>query len=280
MHSAAEAGSVKIGWLCAAAGTSRQNYYKQRRTRSKRSIDEELILELVSHERRRHPRMGTRKLLHLIGPELKEAEISIGRDRFFALLDRHDLLIGRQAGCRTTQSRHGFRIYPNLAKELLVNAPHQLWVSDITYLRTLQGFMYLALIMDAFSRVIVGYDCSDSLEMQGTLSALSMALNQLPASARPMHHSDRGVQYCCGTYIEQLKEAGLAISMTQENHCYENAKAERLNGVLKQEYALGETIASKTLALQLAAQAVESYNHFRPHGALQNRNPMQVHLAA
>jgi putative transposase len=266
--------------LCAAAGMSRQNYYKQRRARAKLSIDEELVLSLVAQQRSRHPRIGARKLLYLIAPELKEAEVSIGRDRFFALLDRHDLLIERKVGCRTTHSRHGFKIYPNLAKDLVVNGPHQLWVSDITYIRTLEGFLYLSLIMDAHSRVIVGYDCSDSLEMQGALWALAMALRQLPASSCPMHHSDRGVQYCCGAYIEQLQNAELAISMTQENHCYENAKAERLNGVLKQEYGLGGTIASKAVALELVTQAVESYNHFRPHGALQNRNPMQVHLAA
>jgi len=259
---------------------SRQNYYKVRRQRQQLSIDEELVLALVARERCRHPRIGARKLLHLIRPELAEAELSLGRDRFLALLKRQKLLIQRRSSCRTTMSGHGFGVYPNLARDLQLSAPHQLWVSDITYIRTLEGFMYLSLIMDAHSRAIVGYDCNDSLEMQGALSALKMALGQLPRGLNPMHHSDRGVQYCCGAYTQELSQAGLRISMTEENHCYENAKAERLNGVLKQEYGLGQTIASKSLARAMTAQAVSSYNQFRPHGALRYRTPMEVHLAA
>jgi len=280
VHAAAEAGVVSIELLCRCVGMSRANYYKVRRTRACLSVDERLVLDLVERERHRQPKLGSRKLLVLIEPELKEAEVSIGRDRFFRLLSRQNLLIERRKGHRTTDSNHGFKIHPNLAKDLVLSGAHQLWVADITYIRTLEGFMYLSLIMDAYSRVIVGYDCSDSLEREGALRSLKMARGQLPAEVHPMHHSDRGVQYCCHDYIDQLTRSGLAISMTEKNHCYENGKAERLNGVLKQEYGLGETISSKSLGRQMVRQAVQLYNHERPHGALKNQVPMSVHQAA
>ncbi len=259
-------------------GLSRQNYYQQRRLRCRQAVDEELVLRLVRQERQRQPRLGTRKLLHLIGPELQTAGVSLGRDRFMAVLRRADLLLERsRRTTRTTWSGHGFAIYSNLAKEMTLSGPHELLVSDITYIRTMEGFMYVSLVMDAFSRKIVGYDCSDSLEMQGALRALAMALEPLPVGTRVTHHSDRGIQYCCGPYIEQLKQAGLRISMTQENHCYENSQAERLNGILKQEYGLGNTFASKELVASAVSQAVVLYNQYRPHTALGYRVPEQVH---
>ena len=188
------------------------------------------------------PKLGGRKLLHLIGAELESAGVSIGRDRFFALLSAHDLLIERKVNhCRTTNSWHGFRVYPNLLKDLSLTGVHQALVSDITYIRTDAGFVYLALVMDAWSRAIVGFDCSDNLEAEGALRALSMALGQLPDGCRAIHHSDRGSQYCCTAYVEALKGSGMLISMTEDNHCYENAQAERLNGILKQEYGLGRS---------------------------------------
>lgn len=243
-------------------------------------MDESLALELIRRERSRHPRLGGRKLLHLIGGDLDLAEARIGRDRFFALLSRHDLLIERpRRGARTTYSLHGFRVYPNLARELVLSSPHQLLVSDITYIRTSEGFMFLSLVMDAFSRMIVGYDTSDSLEMEGALRALGMAQRQLPLLNQTMHHSDRGSQYCCGAYIEKLLGHGMDISMTEENHCYENSQAERLNGILKQEYGLGATFGHKREVGCAVKEAVSLYNDWRPHGALNNRVPRQVHYA-
>ncbi len=156
--------------------------------------------------------------------------------------------------------------------------PHQLLVSDITYLRTESGFMYLALVMDAFSRAIVGYDCSDSLEMVGALRALGMAIGQLPDDARAMHHSDRGIQYCCREYILRLQRGDLAISMTEQNHCYENSQAERLNGTLKRELGLNARIVQPADALRAVAEAVLIYNHDRPHQALGYRTPQEVHV--
>ena len=257
---------------------TRQNYYHQRHVRTRLAIDQALVVELVGAERKRQPMLGGRKLWHLVEGELKSAGVVLGRDRFFAVLKRHNLLIPRRKRtCRTTDSRHGFRVYANLAKELVLTGPHELLVSDITYLRTEEGFMYLALVMDGFSRKIVGYDCSDSLEAMGARRALHMALRQLPKGAQTMHHSDRGTQYCCKEYVEMLEQAGVSISMTQENHCYENAKAERLNGILKQEYALGGTLPTAAAARTLAREAVMLYNEYRPHTALGYRCPSAVH---
>jgi putative transposase len=270
--------TIGVGLLCRCAGMTRQNYYRQRSSRQRLKIEETLIVELIRVERSHHPRMGGRKLLYLLNGELNSAGVEIGRDRFFALLERHDLLVRRRRqAVRTTQSWHGFGVYPNLAKDLLLTASHQLLVSDITYIRTMEGFMFLSLVMDAFSRTIVGYDSSDSLEMEGAMRALSMAQKQLPASSVTMHHSDRGSQYCCAAYIAQLRRRQMTISMTEENHCYENARAERLNGILKQEYGLGDTFPRKSQVNGAVAEAVHLYNTERPHGALNNRIPMAVH---
>lgn len=271
---------MTVKQLCESAGLSRQAYYEQRKTREREAVDEQLVLDLVRRVRQIQPQMGTRKLHVEIAPELAKAGVRLGRDRLFEILRKHDLLIKRKRRTvQTTDSRHGLRVYENQAQDLALTGPHQLWVSDITYVRTDRGFVYLALIMDAFSRAIVGYDCSDSLEALGALRALQMARGQLPAGARPMHHSDRGIQYCCGDYIAALTEGGLAISMTEANHCYENAKAERLNGTLKNELGLSTTFTDVREAKQAADQAVMIYNHLRPHQALGYRKPMPVHRA-
>lgn len=260
---------------------TRQNYYKQRRRRQRLEVDEELVIKLVRQQRQVQPQLGGRKLLHLVERELAKASISIGRDRFFGLLRRHNLLIRRRMrSARTTDSRHAFRVYGNLLKGLVLNTPHQALVSDITYIRTQEGFVYLCLVMDAFSRAIVGHDCSDTLEREGAVRALRQALRQLPAGSAAIHHSDRGSQYCCGDYVGLLEAAKVSISMTQENHCYENAQAERLNGILKQEYGLGMTFELKSQAQRAVAEAVALYNHRRPHEALGYAIPMDVHQVA
>lgn len=171
-------------------------------------------------------------------------------------------------------------VYPNRLKQAVLTGPNQAWVSDITYLRTRHGFMYLSLVMDAFSRKIVGYNCSNRLESEGALRALSMALAQLPAGADMIHHSDQGCQYCSGRYIERLAGRKIKISMTQENHCYENSRAERLNGILKQEYGLGMVFLRKADVLTAVWEAVQLYNNRRPHVALDYRIPGEVHAAA
>lgn len=272
---------MTIKHLCTVTGMSRQNYYKHRIARKRRQIDEDLMLSLVQRQRKLQPRLGGRKLHYLLNCELLKAGVSIGRDRFFAFLAKYGLLIERRSRyARTTDSRHGFGVYYNLLKDSRLTAPGQAFVSDITYIRTDEGFMYLALVMDAYSRAIVGYDCSDSLESQGALRAVSMALRKLPGRSGAIHHSDRGCQYCCRAYIEKLRRKGLRISMTEENHCYENGKSERLNGILKQEYGLGDTFRRKADVLAAVKDAVVLYNYRRPHQSLGYRCPMAVHQAA
>jgi len=268
--------------LCALAGMSKQNFYKEKRARERRAVDEALVADLVRSERKEQPWLGGRKLRVVIAAELEEAGVSLGRDRFFELLGRHNLLITRRrrSGPRTTDSRHGFRVYENLLKSLELQGPHEAWVSDLTYLRTREGFVYLALVMDAWSRKIVGWHVGETLEALGCVAALRMALRQLPEDARPIHHSDRGTQYCCGDYVGLLESRKLRISMTQENHCYENGKAERLNGILKQEYGLGGEFARKAEVGLAVRQAVALYNERRPHTALGYRTPAAMHMAA
>jgi transposase InsO family protein len=167
-----------------------------------------------------------------------------------------------------------------LLKDISLTAPNQALVSDITYIRTDEGFMYLALVMDAYSRAIVGYNCSDSLESEGALRALSMALRKLPFGSNAIHHSDRGCQYCSGAYINKLKRKGVRVSMTEVNHCYENSQAERLNGILKAEYGLGGRFLRKSDAVRAVSEAVRLYNYRRPHQSIGYRFPMEVYLAA
>jgi putative transposase len=260
---------------------TRQNYYKQRKQRHRQEINEALVLELVKLERQLQPGLGTRKLMVLLADELSEANAVLGRDRFFKLLSDNDLLISRRRrNARTTDSRHGFRVYKNLLKDTELNGINQALVSDITYIRTDEGFVYLALVMDAYSRKVVGYDCSDSLEAEGCLRALSQAIRQLPCNSGTIHHSDRGCQYCSYRYVEKLKKRDLQVSMTEDNHCYENAQAERLNGILKQEYGLGETFLRKSHAYASVKQSVELYNNRRPHQALGYKIPALVHKVA
>jgi len=200
---------------------SRQNYYAARRLRQRRQIDEALIIELVRRERRIQPRLGGRKLLHLLRAELNEAGVDVGRDRFFELLAERDLLVVAKPGApRTTNSRHSLPVFGNLLADKVLHGPNEAWVSDLTYIRTDEGFLYAALITDAYSRKIVGTHIGDSLEAEGCLLALDGALTTLPAGKRPIHHSDRGCQYCCHEYVERLHARGLPISMTQVMHCY------------------------------------------------------------
>jgi transposase InsO family protein len=261
---------------------SRQNYYARHRHRQRRRVDGELVAGLVQRERRLQPRLGTRKLYHLLKPQLEQAGVRMGRDRMFEELRKRRLLLAPVAAeyPRTTQSYHTLPVFRNLVKDLEVKGPNEVWVSDLTYLRTLEGFLYLALITDKYSRKIVGWNVGDNLEAVGCTRALERALEELPAGRRPIHHSDQGSQYCCHEYVKRLGERGLEVSMTESNHCAENALAERMNGILKQEYGLGTEFGTKTVAQAAVHQSIELYNTRRPHGALGNRVPAQVHQAA
>jgi putative transposase len=267
--------------LCAWAGMSRQNYYAARRLRQRRTVDEALIVELVRRERQTQPRLGGRKLLYLLQADLQEANVGVGRDRFFELLAEHDLLVVPKPGApHTTNSRHYLPVFGNLLADRTPTAPHQVWVSDLTYIRTQEGFVFAAVIMDRFSRKIVGAHIGDTLETIGCLRALEQALGQLPANRFPIHHSDRGCQYASHAYVDQLQARGLSISMTVENHCYENAHAERVIGILKQEYEIDATFRTKRQAADAFHQAVALYNQRRPHLSLDYAIPEQIHQQA
>ena len=246
--------------------------------RQTRTINDELIVSLVRQGRALQPRLGGRKLYYLLKPKLEEEGVLIGRDRFFTLLARNGLLLEPLPKApRTTNSRHTLPIFRNLLATEQLDRSNQGWVSDITYIRTDEGFIYLSLIMDAWSRKIVGYHAADTLETEGCLKALEKALIELPEGSYPIHHSDRGSQYCSHLYTQKLMERGLKISMTEVLHCYENAQAERVNGILKQEYGLGKSFRNKSQALVSVDQAIKLYNTRRPHLSLNYRTPEEVH---
>ncbi|MBU0677685.1 MAG: IS3 family transposase [Verrucomicrobia bacterium] len=272
---------MTIAALCRNAGMSRQNFYKQRKARQSRSADEGLVKALVMRERELQPRLGGLKLFHMLKEELARAGVPLGRDRFFKILKKQGLLLeALPKAPRTTNSYHSLPVFRNLINELEVTGPNQVWVSDITYIRTDEDFVYLSLITDQYSHKIMGYHVALTLEAKDALHALEMALEQLPAGAFPIHHSDRGCQYCSLEYVQRLRDRGLSISMTEQNHCAENAMAERMNGILKQEYSLGCTFRLREQVDRAVEQAVALYNTRRPHRSLQLRIPGQVHFAA
>ena len=260
---------------------TRQNYYARRRQRQRRAVDSELLAGLVQRERRLQPRLGTRKLYRLLKSELDEAGVPMGRDRMFEELRKRDLLLQPIPAQypHTTQSYHNLPVFRNGIRGKELAAPNQVWVSDLSYLRTVEGFLYLALITDKYSRKIVGWHVGDSLEAVGCVRALDRALADLPEGSQPIHHSDQGSQYCCHEYVRRLQERGLSVSMTEVNHCAENALAERMNGILKQEYGLGAEFPSKAAACQAVPQGIKLYNSRRPHTSLGMKTPEEVHRA-
>jgi transposase InsO family protein len=244
-------------------------------------FQDDIIVRLILEIRHYQPIIGGKKLYKLLKPDLDKLEGKIGRDKFFDILRKRGLLVKRKKKyAKTTDSYHRFHKYKNKLKDKKLTGPNQAYVSDITYLRTRQGFVYLFLQTDAYSRMITGWNLSDSLAIEGALKALRMTINQCPDPEGVIHHSDRGIQYCCKEYVKTLKKHKMDISMTEENHCYENAIAERVNGILKNDFLLDEEFVDKTVALKAVKQAVESYNIRRPHWSLDLSTPWQIHMAA
>ena len=243
-----------------------------------KAIINDMALYLIKDRRKYLPREGGRKLYKSILPDLISNNINIGRDKLFDLLRENKLLVRpKKRYVHTTNSRHRFRKYPNLIKEMKITKPNQVWVSDITYISLFKGHCYLALVTDAYSRKIVGYDISDSLELECCLRALKRALRQLSADHKLIHHSDRGVQYCSYAYVNLLKKNKARISMTEENHCYENAIAERVNGILKDEFYLDQSFINIKEAKCSGKSAINLYNHRRLHLSLNYKTPDMVH---
>lgn len=268
-----------VNELCLLLGYSRQSYYQGKKYIQKKCYESEIIIEEVLRYRTLQKRLGTRKLFSEMRSFFKEHSIQIGRDALFTLLAERGLLIKKRKknGCITTFSKHRFKQYPNLIKEFIPVAPNQLWVSDITYIHLKKGFAYLSLITDAYSRKIVGFYLSRDLSAQGSLKALKMALINNPNRIGLIHHSDRGVQYCCNEYVNLLSSKNnIKISMTENGDPLENAIAERLNGILKQEL-LEKEYPNFESAQKAVAIACSTYNHLRPHGSINNMKPFEAH---
>lgn len=264
---------------CQLYGVSRQSLYQRRQRQARQAERDEQVLDQVRAVRTQLPRLGTRKLKHKIAPLLRVQGLRCGRDALFALLRRRGLLIApKRSYTKTTDSHHRFHCHPNLVRDApKPTAPNQLWVSDITYLPTRQGTAYLSLVTDAFSRRIVGHHVHASLHTVGCLAALERAVRGAGAAAAgTIHHSDRGSQYASDAYQAALDKAKLRCSMTDGYDCYQNALAERVNGILKDEF-LFVLPDDLTQARLLVDQAVHLYNEERPHLALNYLTPNQVH---
>ncbi|HSI74412.1 MAG TPA: IS3 family transposase [Lunatimonas sp.] len=262
-------------------GYSRQAYYQLQKYRYKSQAQTEIVLQMVRNERKTLPGIGGRKLLSLIEVLMKKEEIQMGRDAFFDLLKENNLLVRRsKTRVYTTMSRHRYRMYPNLIRGKVLTGPHQLWVSDITYIPTTEGYLYLSLVTDAYSRKIVGWDLSHKLEASGAVSALEMALSQLPddKAIDLIHHSDRGVQYCCDKYVAMLKSRQITISMTENGDPLENPVAERVNGILKSEWLNKLAPESKKETAVRLAWIIEAYNTKRPHMSIDMMTPEAAHI--
>ena len=268
--------SRSVSRVCRRFGVSRAAFYKCRKARARREVNEGLVLALVRQEREVNPCAGTRKLLVAIRPELKRAGFDIGRNRLGELLKREGLLVERRRvfRCRTTKQDPSLVPSPNLVRDMKVDRPDQALCSDITYVYTEEGFLYLSLMEDMFARDIVGYAIGDTLETEdGPLKALRMAAKTVGPGKDVVAHSDRGCQYASHAYREALDELGWKSSMTEELHCYENAMAERLNGILKGEYFLDRRFRTKAEARKAVEEAIWVYNHRRLHEKLGYKTP-------
>lgn len=265
--------------LCSLLGYSRQACYKQIKSEEASTLEANLLLAEVCRIRSEQPRLGSRKLLHMLAGFMHSHGIKMGRDAFFDLLRERDMLVHKRKRRvpRTTFSSHPYYKYANLVQELIPTSANQLWVSDITYIRLGQGFAYLSLITDAYSRKIVGFDLCERISAKGCIAALKMALKQNPhRNPELIHHSDRGVQYCSNNYVELLQQNRIAISMTQSGDPRDNALAERVNGILKDEL-LDKRYDHYRVASTMVADAIYIYNNRRPHSSIDMLTPTVAH---
>ena len=266
---------MKVSPVCDALEHSRQSYYKERKVRQRKAVDEELVVSFVVSARIEHPRCGVRKLCVYIREDLKRAGIKVGRDRLFEILRIHDMLVEKRRAFvpHTTKWNPSLPVSRNLLANRIVDGPNQVFVADITFIRLADRFVYLSLVTDYFSKDIVGWFLSDDLGHEGPMRALEMARRIVPKGSVVIHHSDRGCQYACGEFLARLKELGMLSSMTEELHCYENSVAERINGILKDEYYLNVEFKDRDEALKAVARAIDVYNNKRVHESLGYRTP-------
>lgn len=265
--------------LCSLFGYTKQAYYKCDNSSIRVTVEQQQTKAAVLQLRRQMPRLGTRKLHYMLKEQFRKQHLKMGRDKLFTLLRKEGLLIvKRKKYTVTTNSKHWMRKYPNLIKGLMVHRPEQLWVADITYLETQESNSFLHLITDAYSKQIMGYELCNDMEASSTLKALQMAIGKRKYSHNPLiHHSDRGLQYCSKLYINHLIENKIQISMTENGDPYENAVAERMNGILKDEFGLSEKMDDLAAALQQTHQSIQTYNELRPHLSCHYFTPKQMH---
>jgi len=270
---------VPIAVLCRLFGKTRHAYYDYLWRTENQLIISDIILKQVHEIRKTLPRVGTRKLHFMLKPILASHQIEIGRDYLFNLLADNKLLIrSRKRKAITTNSKHWMRKYNNLIKFKSITRAEQVWVSDITYVRLINQWGYLSLITDAFSRKIMGYAFRSDLSAKGCVDALEMALQNRTYTAALIHHSDRGSQYCSRAYVDILLKNTIAISMTENGDPYENAIAERVNGIIKTEFNLQFNKTSFDQTYDLIRNSIEAYNTIRPHASCDYLTPEQAHL--
>lgn len=262
---------------CRLFGIDRQVYYRAVKSQREKKIVARQVVDMVLSVRKRMPRLGTRKLYHKLYPALNK--LGVGRDRLFKIMKANHMEIEPKRRYHvTTNSHHRFRKHKNLVEHLKVNRPEQVWVSDITYIGSRQNPMYLSLVTDAYSKKIMGYDVSDTLSALGAISAMKNALNNRKYKDEELiHHSDKGLQYCCDAYQQLLSKHNVLCSMTEKYDPYQNAIAERVNGILKQEFIGGILISDIKLMKLLISQSIHIYNQERPHWSCRMNTPEVMH---
>ena len=270
--------SVSLGTLSGLFGLTRQAYYAFIKRSMRNKLRDEQVLLMIQSIREVHPRMGTRKMYELLGSEMKTQGIKMGRDKLFSLLSDNQLLVRKiKRKTRTTNSYHHYYKYTNLIKDFTPYKSHQVWVSDITYVKTGNEYCYLFLITDAYSRKIVGYQVSKDLGTNHAIKALKMATRNAVELEGLIHHSDRGVQYCSHNYVNLCQDKGIRLSMGEVGNPLENAIAERINGIIKDEYLLPLKIQDYSTLVTRVDQAVYRYNNLRPHMSCNMMTPNKAH---
>lgn len=267
---------VSVDDLCSLFGKTRQAYYQKVRYDYLQKAEESVILQMVRSYKKDMSKLGGRKIWFLINSVHPGY---VGRDRLFEIMGTNGLLNPkRKRAVRTTWSASWLHRFPNLIKSITPTASNQVWVSDITYISTANGFLYLHLITDAYSKMIMGWCLSKSLHADHTVKALRMAIRNASCDLTGLiHHSDRGCQYCCEKYVKLLQDNNIEISMTQSGDPRDNSVAERVNGILKIEWLEGESFNGYNDAYARIAQVIEIYNTKRPHLSLNYQTPSQAY---
>lgn len=265
--------------MCKLFGISRQCYYQRLSRQQKKEQEQVVIVGLVKEFKKKHKNMGGKKVFGKLKQDITNAGIKCGRDQFLRILKENCLQVKRKrVYVKTTRSQHIYRKFPNIIKDLDIRRSEQVFVSDITYIKTSEGFLYLFLITDAYSKQIMGWDLSDNLKTLNAKKALKMALKNRQYPERELiHHSDRGLQYCHPSYIDMLQRNNIKVSMTDKYDPYENAVAERVNGILKTEYEIGGGFVGFQDALREIKHAIWLYNTDRPHLSCHGLEPAKAH---